>query len=101
MLVVFQPHTYSRTKTLFSDFIKCFSKVDELVLLKTYSAREKYDYKGSACYLSKKIGQKAKYFGSKQKAKDYILQKLKQGYGVLFLGAGDIYAFAKIVAKLC
>ena len=101
LLVVFQPHTYSRTKTLFTNFINCFSNVNELVLLKTYSAREKYDYKGSACYLSKKIGQKAKYFGSKQKAKDYILQKLKQGYGVLFLGAGDIYAFAKIVAKLC
>lgn len=101
LLVVFQPHTYSRTKTLLKDFIRCFDDVQELVLLKTYSAREKYNYKGSACYLAKNIGSKAKYFGSKQKAKDFILQKIKDGYGVLFLGAGDIYTFAKIVAKLC
>ena len=101
LLVVFQPHTYSRTKTLINDFIKCFKDVPELVLLKTYSAREKYNYKGSASFLAKQIGKSAKYFASKHKAKKYILQKIQDGYGVLFLGAGDIYNFAKIVAKLC
>lgn len=101
LLIVFQPHTYSRTKTLLDDFVKCFSNGDEVVLLKTFSAREKYDYKGSACFLAKKLASNVKYIASKKKAIQYILSKIKDGYGVLFLGAGDIYTLSKIVAKLC
>lgn len=101
LLIVFQPHTYSRTKTLFDDFVKCFSDSEEVVLLKTFSAREKYDYKGSACFLAKKLVSNTKYIASKRKAIQYFLAKIKAGYGVLFLGAGDIYTLSKIVAKLC
>ncbi len=39
-IVIFQPHTYSRTKLLFDDFIKVLSKVKNLILFKTYPARE-------------------------------------------------------------
>ena len=39
--MVFQPHTYSRTITLFTEFINCFDDCDELILIPTYSAREK------------------------------------------------------------
>lgn len=101
LLIVFQPHTYSRTKTLFGDFVKCFENCKEVVLLKTFSAREKYDYKGSACFLAKKLSSNTKYIASKKKAIQYVLGKIKDGYGVLFLGAGDIYTLSKIVAKLC
>ncbi|MBR5251001.1 MAG: UDP-N-acetylmuramate--L-alanine ligase [Clostridia bacterium] len=38
--LLFQPHTYSRTKALLSDFSTCFDGVDKLVLLPVYSARE-------------------------------------------------------------
>lgn len=40
VLTVFQPHTYSRTKKLFKDFLSCFNLTDGLVLIKTYPARE-------------------------------------------------------------
>ena len=101
LLVVFQPHTYSRTKHLMQDFKKCFLKAKEVLILKTYSAREKYDAKGSAKCLANNLGNNAKYIRSFKIAKEYVCDKIKQGYGVLFLGAGDIYSFSKIVAKLC
>ncbi len=44
---VFQPHTYSRTKTLLKSFAKCFCGVEKLFLLPTYESREQYDSLGS------------------------------------------------------
>ena len=42
VLIVFQPHTYSRTKLLFNDFVKVFaSSLYDVIFLPTYSAREK------------------------------------------------------------
>lgn len=41
MFCVFQPHTYSRTLTLFDDFTKCFDNADEIILADIYAAREK------------------------------------------------------------
>ena len=38
--VVFQPHTYSRTKELFTDFITALSAANKVVLLPIYAARE-------------------------------------------------------------
>ncbi len=101
LLVVFQPHTYSRTKTLFNNFIQVLKCADELLIIPTYSAREKYQYKGSAAYLCKNVGSNATYIKNKKNAVKYILNKINCGYGVLFLGAGDIFDMAKNVAKMC
>ena len=57
--VVFQPHTYSRTEILFSDFVKVF-KNEKLLIFNTYSAREKYSYLGSAKRLAKVLNRRAK-----------------------------------------
>ena len=44
ILVIFQPHTYSRTKTLFSEFSRAFIDADRLILTDIYaSARERHD----------------------------------------------------------
>jgi UDP-N-acetylmuramate--alanine ligase len=40
LMVIFQPHRYSRTRDLFNDFVSCLSKVDTLVLLNIYPANE-------------------------------------------------------------
>lgn len=101
LLIVFQPHTYSRTKTLLSQFVNVFKRQKEVLVLPTYSAREKYDAQGSAFTLSKKIGCNAIYIRGKAVATNYILNKIKDGYGVLFLGAGDIFDLAKNIAKMC
>lgn len=46
--VIFQPHTFSRTRTLMNEFVDCLKDFSTLVIFKTYSAREDYDMKGSA-----------------------------------------------------
>lgn len=40
---VFQPHTYTRTKTLWADFVESFDLADELIVADIYAAREKFD----------------------------------------------------------
>ena len=42
LVLVFQPHRYTRTKDLFEDFVKVLSSVDVLVLLDVYTACEKH-----------------------------------------------------------
>ena len=92
ILVVFQPHTYSRTKTLFNEFLTAFKKADTVFLIKTYAAREKYDATSSAFALYKKLktSQECKYYASFNIAEKNIKKYLDKGYAVLILGAGDI-----------
>lgn len=40
---VFQPHTFSRTRTLWDEFVGAFDDADELILTHIYAAREKFD----------------------------------------------------------
>lgn len=103
IICVFQPHTYSRTKTLIESFSKCFDGLDCLYLLKTYSAREKYEYLGSADYLRDRVMQSAPSFTLKEvMSKKMFLKSIKKedlcGSVLLFLGAGDI---EKLPNKLC
>ena len=48
MIVIFQPHTYSRTKGLFVEFVDVLKDVETLVLYKTYAARERVIAGGDA-----------------------------------------------------
>ena len=82
-------------------FVNCFKNIKDVVIYKTYSAREKYNQKGSAKTLCKNIGSNALYFNNKQKLITYICEKIESGYGVLLLGAGNIDEIAKNVNKLC
>lgn len=97
LFVVFQPHTYSRTKLLFNEFLKVLNPVSELLIYKTFAAREYYDDAGSALTLSQKL-KKSKYGDCKEDIFDFISQA-GEGDTVIFLGAGDIYYIAKQVLK--
>ncbi len=84
--IIFQPHTYSRTKLLFKEFLKVF-KNRYVIIFKTYSAREKYSYFGSAKRLAKKL--KCKYYKNVKKLKKAIsIEKYTKNY--IILGAGDL-----------
>ncbi|MDY6367384.1 MAG: UDP-N-acetylmuramate--L-alanine ligase [Clostridia bacterium] len=95
-LFVFQPHTYSRTKTLKDEFSDALKNVD-CVIYKTYPARETYDSQGDAysLYLSLKSKSSKNVFYAKN------IKNLKRiiddfdGTTVIFLGAGNLYFFAK------
>ena len=97
IFVVFQPHTYSRTKNLFKQFVKVLAPLNNLLVYKTFAAREYFDDAGSALTLSQSL-KKSRYGDSPQDIADFI-SKAQKGDVVLFLGAGDIYGIAKDVLK--
>lgn len=97
VFVVFQPHTYSRTKNLFSEFVQVLGRINKLLIYKTFAAREYYDDSGSALTLSSKI-KKSRYAESEQEIEKF-LSNAKRGDLILFLGAGDIYEIAKQIIK--
>lgn len=96
-IIVFQPHTYSRTKLLIEDFKKALGGVNTLIYA-TYPAREEFDAKGSAYSLYrelKKTGAKTDYASTPNELFSKLKKYAKTKKRVLFVGAGDIYDIAK------
>lgn len=101
-LAVFQPHTYTRTKTLFNDFISCFEDADELVLMDIYAAREK----DTGLVSSLELGDAIRAFGTKctnvkshEEAASYLKSISSPGDIILTVGAGDVVKIADILLK--
>jgi UDP-N-acetylmuramate--alanine ligase len=102
--VVFQPHTYSRTKYLMQEFCYALKNKEDLVIYKTYAAREKFDEDGSESALYeqlKKCSSAKMHLCASEEELETIVQKLASAYKtILFLGAGDVYDKAKeLVSK--
>ncbi|PID75478.1 MAG: UDP-N-acetylmuramate--L-alanine ligase [Deltaproteobacteria bacterium] len=92
LVVLFQPHRYSRTKALFKEFQTCFDKADVLVLCDIYPASEEPIAGVSSKTLLESIrieGQTAYIPDVTTMAKD-VLPLLKKGDLLLTLGAGNI-----------
>ena len=97
LYVVFQPHTFSRTKLLLDDFINVLSSIENVMIYKTYPAREVYDYDGSGEKLAKNLG--GLYAENTDTVRTWLKKSVKDGDTVLFLGAGDIYYLAQYLIK--
>ena len=96
ILCVFQPHTYSRTKTLLRQFKRCFRGVKNLIVYKTYPARENYDFYGSETILYGSVLNKSKQLClEKEDLIKKITAKISNYDAVIVLGAGDIYNIIK------
>ncbi len=93
--VIFQPHTYSRTEILFSDFVKVL-KNEKVIIYSTYPAREKRSVKGDAKRLAKAI--KRPYIKNEKIFKN-IIKKRKYTKNYILFGAGDLYDVAKEIIK--
>lgn len=94
LVVVFQPHTFSRTRDFFDRFVDVLRVADVPILFKTYSAREKETDGLSAKQLCDALLQKnpnSKY------AEDFeqlmtLLKEFDKDVVLLFVGAGDLPA---------
>lgn len=95
ILVVFQPHTFSRTQAFFADFVKALCLADRVVLLPTYNAREKEIVGALSKDLFLDIVGKTPvhYFDDFSSAKKFVLKAKEKT--ILVLGAGDIENFWK------
>ena len=97
-IVVFQPHTYSRTKALFPEFVEQLRRPDLTILAEIYAARETNTVGISSKDLANQISG-AEYY----KSFDEITQRLREiaapGDLILTIGAGDIYLVGEALAK--
>lgn len=91
--VIFQPHTYSRTKTLLNDFAKALLNFDNIIILDIYAARERNTYNITSKDLVDKInslGKKALYIPDFEECTKYIKENIKENDIVMTLGAGTV-----------
>ncbi len=98
-LIVFQPHTYSRTKNFLSDFVRVLSKVKNLCIYKEYPAREKRISGMTAYELYKEIKKKNTNVHYSASVKS-VVDKIKKYDAIAFVGAGDIDQIAKKIVKI-
>ncbi len=95
LVVVFQPHRYTRTRELFAEFVKSFYDADLLVLTDIYPAGEPPipGVTAEALWQSvRKHGQKdAVYIADRQEIAGHLLKIARTGDIVLTLGAGNIW----------
>ncbi len=99
---VFQPHTFSRTQALLSDFAKSFAEADEVVLLPTYaSARDAGKGADSEALLEeiKKYKPTASYCPSIAQATEYLSSTAGRSDLVVTMGAGDVWQVGEALIK--
>ena len=96
LIVVFEPHTYSRTKALFADFVRVLSRADVLVILPTYSAREvpAEGVDAETLFCSTEAPERY-YFNDYESAKKLLDRITDSRDIVLILGAGSIEKLAE------
>jgi UDP-N-acetylmuramate--alanine ligase len=96
---VFQPHTYTRTKMLFDDFVKVFSESDvNVIITDIFAAREK----DTGLVSSRELADATKgaiYKASFDEVEEYLRNCLKANDLVFTMGAGDVYKIGESLLK--
>lgn len=98
MIVAFQPHTYTRTKALLSEFVEQLRKPDLVVLGEIYAAREQNLLGISSLDLQKEIPG-AVYCSTLPEITEFLRNTVGTGDVVLTVGAGDIFRVADALIK--
>jgi UDP-N-acetylmuramate--alanine ligase len=103
LVVVFQPHRFTRTKALFEEFTKAFGNVDILILNDIYPASEEPIAginSAVLCKAIKKTGQKhVEYIPRAEETIEYLLKTVKAKDTVATIGAGSIYKIGEALIK--
>lgn len=90
MVVAFQPHTYTRTKALFNDFVRELKRADLVVLTEIYAARERNTVGISSRDLSQRVPGSV-YCETLPQVTECLRQIAREGDVILTVGAGDIF----------
>lgn len=100
--VIFQPHTYSRTKAHLDDFANALLDFDNIIITDIYAAREKNTFEISSEDLVKKIkdfGKDAKYIKEFNEIVRFLKENVKKDDLVLTLGAGTVTEIGPMLIK--
>lgn len=103
IIVVFQPHTYSRTKSLLSDFGVSFTHSDIVIPCEIYGSARETDTLGMSGKLFadeiRKHHPRVLFARRKEDVITVLGKTVKKGDKVIFMGAGDIYSWERQVVK--
>lgn len=94
LVVVFQPHTYTRTKAFLDDFAASLALADKVILADIYAARETDTLGVSSDLLREKIqnlGTDATYLPSFDEIENFLLENCRKGDVLITMGAGNVY----------
>lgn len=97
---IFQPHTYTRTKSLLNEFSESFFDADKVIVSNIYAAREKDNGEIHSKHLVDLLKEKnvdAMHFESFEEIKDHVNKFAQEGDLVLTMGAGDVYTIGEML----
>lgn len=102
LVVVFQPHLYSRTKIFFDDFVKSLSVADELIVLPIYAARERPDPSITSEMLVDtllKNKKKVLFMSDFYEIERHLNREYGKGDLIITMGAGDVYKIGEYITE--
>ena len=97
LYVVFQPHTYTRTKALLPEFAAALKNADEVILADIYAAREVNTLGISSADVARLInesGGNAIHIPDFEQIRKYILEHVGEGDLLITMGAGNVVEIA-------
>jgi len=102
IIVVFQPHRYSRTKILFNEFVSVLSKINRLYLIDTYSAGEKKikGFETKDIYNKLVKFNKNVFYVRKNNLNKFVYKETNRENIIIFMGAGSISKIASNFVKI-
>lgn len=103
LISIFQPHTFSRTKSFLSDFAASFSDADLIIITDIYASREADEGTVSSKQLVDKIienGKKAVYLKGASEIERYLNRFIQSNDVVFTIGAGDVHKIGEYLISL-
>ena len=90
LFILFQPHTYTRTKALLTDFAEVLKKAENLIVTEIYASREKDTLGISSKNLTELIPGSV-YVENLEKAEEFLRNNLTENDLFITVGAGDVF----------
>ena len=93
VVCIFQPHTYTRTKALFDEFVDALTGADVVVMVEIYAAREKDTLGMSSALIRDALisrGVESYYFSTFDEIENHLLEKSLPGDLLITMGAGNV-----------
>lgn len=97
-ILVFQPHTYTRTKALFGDFVRQLKRPDLVYLAEIFAAREANTIGISSADLAKEVPG-ARFFRTFGEIEKSLMEEARPGDLILTVGAGNVYKIGEHILE--